>query len=63
MDLIRFLKDVKLPRFSFKVGETWELPQSRYQPDRSAELGGGQVPAGSFVIEVEDHTRACGCPC
>jgi hypothetical protein len=57
------LKEVKLPRFTMAVGEQWELPQSRYQDDGSAELGGGTIPAGSFEILKADESRACGCPC
>lgn len=57
------MKPVKLPRFSLLQGETWELPQSRYPPDGSAELGGGSIPKDSFTIEVEDESRACGCEC
>lgn len=63
LDRIVFTKDVKLPRFSFKPGEEWELPQSRYLPSGEAELGGGTIPAGSFIVEVEDESRACGCDC
>lgn len=44
-------------------GETWELPQSRYLPDGSAELGAGFVPAGSFEVLKQDESRACGCTC
>lgn len=63
LDLIRFLKEVKLPRFTMCEGDEWELPQSRYQPDGSAELGGGTIPKDAFIVEVEDQTRACGCHC
>lgn len=62
LDLIRLVKSVKLPRFTLAQGERWELPQSRYTPD-GAELGGGVIPKDSFEIEVEDESRACGCPC
>ena len=34
-------RGIKLPRFTLHEGEEWELPQSRYQADGSAELGGG----------------------
>jgi hypothetical protein len=54
---------VKLPRFTLAQGEEWELPQSRYLSDGSAELGGGVIPRDSFFIEVEDQSRACGCEC
>ena len=63
LDKIRFVKPVKLPRFSFKPGEEWELPQVRYQVDGSAELGGGTIPAGSFEIVTPDESKACGCTC
>lgn len=63
LDKIKFTKPVKLPRFSFKAGESWELPQVRHNPDGSAELGGGTIPRDSFIIEIADESRACGCTC
>jgi len=63
LDKIVFVKEVKLPRFTLHEGETWELPQSRYLADGSAELGGGIIPRDSFVIEIADQSRACGCEC
>ena len=62
LDLIRFVREVKLPRFTMRPGDTWELPQSRYTAD-GAELGAGIIPRDSFIIEVADATRACGCEC
>lgn len=63
LDRIVFLKDVKLPRFTLRAGEEWELPQSSYQVDGSAELGGGLIPKDSFEVVVADESRACGCGC
>ena len=63
LDRIKFGKEVKLPRFSFKPGEEWELPQSRYTPDGSAELGGGIIPRESFEIIEADESRAFRCDC
>ena len=63
LDRIKFVREVRLPRFSFKPGEEWELPQSRYQVDGSAELGGGLIPADAFEVIVADESRACGCDC
>ncbi len=63
LDKIVFVKSVKLPLFTMRTGEEWELPQSRYLADGSAELGGGIIPKDAFVIEVEDESRACGCTC
>lgn len=63
LDLIRFVREVKLPRFTMRADETWHLPQSRYQPDGSAELGGGIVPADTFVVEKPGDSRATGCAC
>lgn len=63
LDHIRFVKETKLPRFTMRIGETWELPQSRYTPDGSAELGGGLIPVGAFEIITVDESRACGCTC
>jgi hypothetical protein len=63
LDLIRMTRTTKLPRFTMRVGEEWELPQSRYLLDGSAELGGGTLPAGSFEIIEADASRACGCEC
>ena len=63
LDKIVFVKEVKLPRFTLHIGENWELPRSRYLTDGSAELGGGTIPKDSFIIEVADESRACGCEC
>ena len=63
LDKIRMTKPVKLPRFTMGVGEEWELPQSRYQVDGSAELGGGSIPKDAFEIIEADESKACGCPC
>lgn len=63
LDKIKFTREVRLPRFTMHEGETWELPQVRYLPDGSAELGGGILPKDSFIVEVEDDSRACGCNC
>lgn len=62
LDRIIFKKEVKLPRFVMRQGETWELPQSRYTQD-GAELGGGIIPRDSFEIVTADESRACGCEC
>ena len=43
--------------------DLWELPQSRYQVDGSAELGGGIIPKDAFVIVTPDESKACGCTC
>lgn len=65
MDLIRFVREVRLPRFTMAAGDEWNLPQVRYLPDGSAELGQGVAPAGSFEVVTRDATRAChnGTPC
>ena len=62
LDRIVFTREVRLPRFTMRAGEEWELPQSRYTAD-GAELGGGTIPAGSFEIIEADESRACGCDC
>ncbi len=38
------------------------MPQSRYTSE-GVDLGGGIIPMDAFVVEVEDHTRACACEC
>lgn len=58
MDRIRFIKPVKLPRFSFEAGEHWHVPQSRYR-DGGVDAGGGWIPGECFVIADVDYTRAC----
>lgn len=63
LDLIRFVRDTKLPKFSMAAGEEWHLPQSRYLEDGSAELGGGTIPRDSFEVVKADEHRACNCPC
>ena len=62
-DIIRFVRDVALPRFTMRAGEKWSALQRRYTPALGYELGGGFAPSGSFVIESRNHHRACGCPC
>lgn len=58
LDLIRFTADVPLPRFTMCRGETWRLPQSRYQENGSAAIGGGFAPAGTFEVLGRDVSRA-----
>lgn len=58
MDLIRFVVETKLPRFTMHVDETWELPQTSHRA-HGIDLGHGFAPAHTFVIVKRDHTRAC----
>ncbi len=62
LDLIRFTREVRLPRFTMKAGEDWHLPQSRINADGSADLGGGIVPADAYETIAKCHDLACGCP-
>jgi hypothetical protein len=39
------------------AGETWRLPQSRYQENGSAAMGGGFAPASTFEVVARDATR------
>lgn len=65
MDLIRFTREVKLPRFTMHVGEEWNLPQTSYRADGFIELGHGLAPPNTFEIVEHDITRAShnGKPC
>ena len=63
LDLIRFTREVVLPRFTMRPGDEWDMPQSRYTPDGRAELGAGHVPADAFVVVTPFASRACGCAC
>lgn len=63
MDLIEFVREVKLPRFTMQAGEQWSLPQSRYNADGDASLGAGVCPRDSFKVLTVDADRACGCAC
>lgn len=63
MDLLQFVREVRLPRFTMQAGEQWSLPQCRYTPDGSASLGAGLCPRDSFVVLAVDTDRACGCQC
>lgn len=63
LDLIRFTREVKLPRWTFAAGEEWHLPQCRYLADGSAEVGAGVAPRDSFTIVVVDEHRAGQCRC
>lgn len=58
MDLIRFTREVKLPRFTMLVGEEWFLPQTSYRADGLIELGHGLAPLAAFEIVERDATRA-----
>lgn len=58
MDLIRFTREVVLPRFTMRVGETWNLPQNQRNSDGMLSMGGGYVPVGSYETIKVDHVRA-----
>lgn len=59
MDLLQFVREVRLPRFTMQAGEQWSLLQCRYTPDGSASLGAGLRPRDSFVVLAVDADRAC----
>ncbi len=58
MDEIRFTRDVKLPRFTMRAGESYNLPQTSYRADGMIALGYGLGPHGSYVVVERDATRA-----
>lgn len=64
MDLIRFTREVRLPRFTLEPGEEHSLPQVCHTADGSLLIGGGYVPPGSFRVIQRDHARATcrACP-
>lgn len=62
LDLIRFTREVRLPRFTMHAGQDWHLPQSYRRPDGSADLGAGIVPADAYETINECDTIATGCP-
>jgi hypothetical protein len=57
MDLIRFVVEVKLPRFTMHAGDTWNLPQTQHR-EHGIEAGHGFAPTHTFVIIERDHVRA-----
>jgi hypothetical protein len=58
MDLIRFTREVRLPRFTMRAGEEWNLPQTSYRTNRYVELGAGLVPPGAYELVERDAQRA-----
>lgn len=62
-DLVRFTREVKLPRFTMREGETWDMPQRKYTADGGAHLGAGIVPPDSFEIVVVNVCQSTGCDC
>ena len=61
LDLIRFTREVRLPRFTMQAGEDWHLPLSYRHPDGTADLGAGIVPADAYETVNECDTIAVGC--
>jgi len=59
MDLIVFAVEVKLPRFTMRPGDSWDLPQVRHRADGGIDLGQGVAPRGTFAVAKVDHRRAC----
>jgi len=59
MDLVVFAVEVKLPRFTMRPGDSWDLPQVRNRADGGIELGHGVAPRGTFAVAEVDHRRAC----
>lgn len=59
--LVRFLSEVKLPRFTMRPGDTWEPSEVRFGPDGSLRLGGGIAPSASFEVVNPFNSRAIGC--
>lgn len=65
MDLIKFVEEYKLPRFTMHIDETYNLPQTSYRQHGAIEIGTGIAPAQTFVIIERDAMRAShnGLPC
>lgn len=62
MDLIRFKREVRLPRFTMRVGEEWMARRRKMSLD-GYEIDGGLAPPDSFEVLVLGAAVACGCSC
>lgn len=48
MVTVEFTTELRLPRFTVRVGETWDLRRDRIQADGSFTLAKGVVRAGDY---------------
>lgn len=62
-DLVEFLVEVRLPRFTMAAGERWDRLARKVQPDGRFSLGGGTVQANEYRVVQRNVSRTCGRKC
>lgn len=63
LDLVRFVRDYRAPRFNLRAGDEWKIPRKRIHDDGSFELAGGTVRAEDYELAERGASYVCGRTC